>query len=101
MANIFIRNLAFEATEAQLRTLFEAHGMVKSVTIVRDRDTGQPRGFAFIEMANTEEAQAAISAVNGVLLNDRILQVNEARPKLVQEQGEVSTGTRDHRRHQI
>jgi len=101
MANIFIRNLAFEATEAQVRTLFEAHGTVKSVTIVKDRDTGQPRGFAFIEMANTEQARAAISAVNGVLVNDRTLQVNEARPRLVKQDGEVSTGTRDHRRHQI
>jgi cold-inducible RNA-binding protein len=101
MANIFIRNLAFEVTEAQLRTLFEAHGIVESVTIVNDRDTGEPRGFAFIEMANPEQAEAAISAVNGALLNDLILQVNEARPKLVKQDGEVSTGTRDHRRHQI
>ena len=101
MANIFIRNLALEATEAQLWALFQAHGTVKSVTIVNDRDTGQPRGFAFIEMASAEQAQAAISAVNGVLLNDRTLQVNEARPKLVKQDGEVSTGTRDHRRHQI
>jgi len=101
MANIFIRNLALETTEAQLRTLFEAHGTLKIVTIVKDRDTGQPRGFAFIEMANTGQAEAAISAVNGALLNDRILQVNEARSKFVKQDGEVSTGTRDHRRHQI
>jgi len=101
VANIFIRNLDFEASEEQLRMLFEAHGTVESVTIVKDRDTGQPRGFAFVEMSSAEEARAAISAMNGARLNDRALQVNEARPKLVHEQGRASTGTRDHRRHQI
>ena len=101
MTNIFIRNLDSEATEEQLRTLFEAHGTVGSVTIVKDRDTGQSRGFAFVEMPSAEEARAAISGINDIRLNDRILQVNEARPRLVNEPGRPSTGTRDHRRHQV
>ena len=100
--NIFIRNLDPEATEDQLRTLFAAHGTVESVTIVKDRDTSQSRGVAFVEMTSAEEARAAISALDGVVLNDRPLRVNEARPKLVHDpEDKVSTGTRDHRRHQI
>jgi RNA recognition motif-containing protein len=101
VTNIFIRNLDSEATEEQLRTLFEGHGTVGSVTIVKDRDTGQSRGFAFVEMPSAEEARAAITGVNGIRLNDRILQVNEARPRLVEEPGRASNGTRDHRRHQV
>jgi cold-inducible RNA-binding protein len=99
--NIFIRNLDLEASEDQLRTLFEAHGAVESVTIVKDRDTGQSRGFAFVEMTGADQAQAAIAAVNGTLLNERVLQVNEARPKLVSDQDGSSGGTRDHRHHPI
>lgn len=101
MTNIFIRNLDCEVTEDQLRTLFAGHGTVESVTIVKDRDTGQPRGFAFVEMRSPEEARAAISGLNGTRLNNQILQVNEARPKLVDEPGRASSGTRDHRRHQV
>lgn len=102
MMNIFVRNLDPEATEDQLRTLFAALGTVESVTIVKDRDTSQSRGVAFVEMTSAEEARAAISALDGVVLNDRPLRVNEARPKVVQHpEDSVSTGTRDHRRHQI
>ena len=101
MVNIFVRNVDLDATEAQIRALFEVHGTVESVTIVMDRDTGQPRGFAFIEMTSAEQARIAIAAMNGTLLNGRTLQVNEARPKQVAEPGNPSTGTRDHRRHQI
>jgi cold-inducible RNA-binding protein len=101
MMNIFIRNLDLDATEDQLRALFETHGAVESVTIVKDRDTGQSRGFAFVEMTKDEEAHAAISAVNGTVLHKQPMRVNEARPKLIRDQNDVSTATRDHRHHQI
>ena len=98
--NIFIGNLDFTATEEQLRTLFAAYGAVETVTIVKDRDTGEPRGFAFVEMPQAAEAQAAISSLDGVLLNERALRVNEARPKLHRDPTRES-GSRDHRRHQL
>jgi len=98
--NIFIGNLDFTATEEQLRTLFAGYGAVETVTIVKDRDTGEPRGFAFVEMPQAAEAQAAISSLDGVLLNERALRVNEARPKLHRDPARES-GSRDHRRHQV
>ena len=81
MKKIFVGNLSFGATEQSLRTLFEAHGSIESVSIVTDRDTGQPRGFAFVEMSNNSEAENAIAALNGQDFNGRTLNVNEARPK--------------------
>ncbi|MBV9087398.1 MAG: RNA-binding protein [Acidobacteria bacterium] len=81
MKNIYVGNLSFGATEDEVRSLFEQHGAVEKVTLVRDRDSGQPRGFAFVEMPNDSEAEAAISAVNGANLGGRSLNVNEARPK--------------------
>ncbi len=98
--NIFIGNLDLKATEEQLRTLFAGYGAVETVTIVKDRDTGEPRGFAFVEMPQAAEAQAAISSLDGVLLNERALRVNEARPKLHRDPARES-GSRDHRRHQV
>src|SRR5262249_56635682 len=70
-------------TEDQIRALFDAHGAVDRVTIMTDRDTGRSRGFAFVEMANSQEADQAIAAVNGANLKGRALHVNEARPKPV------------------
>lgn len=81
MKKIFVGNLSFGATEQSVRSLFEAHGTVDSVSIVTDRDTGQPRGFGFVEMSNNSEAEAAIAALNGTDLDGRTLNVNEARPK--------------------
>jgi cold-inducible RNA-binding protein len=81
MKKIFVGNLSFGATEQSVRSLFEAHGTVESVSIVTDRDTGQPRGFGFVEMSNNSEAEAAIAALNGTDLDGRTLNVNEARPK--------------------
>ena len=81
MKNIFVGNLSFGATEDSVRALFEAHGAVDRVNIVTDRDTGQPRGFGFVEMANDAEGDKAIAAVNGTDLDGRTLNVNEARPK--------------------
>jgi len=79
--NIFVGNLDFGATEDSIRALFEPHGTVERVSLVTDRDTGRSRGFAFVEMTDSEEADRAIAAVNGVNLDGRVLNVNEARPK--------------------
>jgi|SRR5690242_9984072 RNA recognition motif-containing protein len=79
--NIYVGNLDFKVTEDELRQAFSAYGQVDNVTILKDRDTGQPRGFGFVEMANNEEAQKAISSMNGAQLGSRALNVNEARPK--------------------
>ena len=78
---LFVGNLSYSTTEDQLRDAFAAYGQVDTVSIVTDRDTGQPRGFAFVEMANRNEAETAISVLNGRELNGRALNVNEARPK--------------------
>jgi RNA recognition motif-containing protein len=79
--NIYVGNLSFGASEESVRALFEVHGTVSRVNIVTDRDTGQPRGFGFVEMANDAEGEKAIAAVNGTDLDGRTLNVNEARPK--------------------
>jgi RNA recognition motif-containing protein len=81
MKKIFVGNLSFRTTEEELRSLFAAHGTVESVSIVTDRDTGQPKGFGFVEMADDREAERAIAALNGRDLDGRGLNVNEARPK--------------------
>jgi len=81
MKNIYVGNLTFDATEDQVRSLFEAYGPVEKVSIITDRDTGQPRGFAFVEMADDEAAGKAMEALNGTNLGGRNLTVNEARPK--------------------
>src|SRR5689334_25078513 len=81
MKNIYVGNLDFNVTEDELRQAFAAYGQVDNVTILRDRDTGQPRGFAFVEMANDEEAQKAIAGTNGSQIGSRAVNVNEARPK--------------------
>src|SRR5215470_16802519 len=81
MKNIYVGNLDYNVSEQDLRAAFEPYGKVDNVTIMRDRDTGQPRGFAFVEMANDEEAQKAIAGTNGIQLGKRNVNVNEARPK--------------------
>jgi cold-inducible RNA-binding protein len=81
MTNIFVGNLSYQTTESELEALFGAYGTVERVTVVRDRDTGQPRGFAFVEMTNSNEAANAMQAMNGREMNGRTLNVNEARPR--------------------
>jgi len=81
MKNIFVGNLSFGATEDTIRGLFERHGAVERVNIVTDRDTGQPRGFGFVEMTNDAEGDKAIAALNGKDVDGRAINVNEARPK--------------------
>ena len=81
MKNIYVGNLSFNATEDEVRQMFEAYGPVDRVSIVTDRDTGQSRGFAFVEMPDDDAAQKAMEAMNGTNLGGRNLTVNEARPK--------------------
>jgi cold-inducible RNA-binding protein len=82
MKKIFVGNLDFNATEDSIRSLFEQHGAVDRVSLITDRDTGRSRGFAFVEMPDTSEAERAITALNGYTLDGRALNVNEARPKV-------------------
>lgn len=81
MTNIFVGNLSFQTTQDELHAAFAQYGAVERVNIVTDRDTGQPRGFAFVEMTDRSAAETAISQLNGADLNGRAMNVNEARPK--------------------
>ena len=81
MKNIFVGNLSFGATEDSVRVLFEAYGAVDRVNLVKDRDSGQARGFGFVEMSNDAEGDRAINELNGRELDGRNLTINEARPK--------------------
>ena len=101
MTNVFVGNLDFHTTEVELRAAFAAYGTVQTVTIVMDRDTGQSRGFAFVEMAIAEQAEKAIRALDGTLLQERAIRVNEARPKPYEQRGKNSLRGRDRRRHRI
>jgi cold-inducible RNA-binding protein len=81
MTNIFVGNLSYQTTQQDLDAAFAIYGTVERVNIVTDRDSGQPRGFAFVEMSDAEGARRAIEQLNGAELNGRALNVNEARPK--------------------
>jgi RNA recognition motif-containing protein len=78
---LFVGNLSFDTTELALQDLFAAHGVVEDVNLVTDRVTGRPRGFAFVTMSKPEEAQTAISELNGKNVNGRDITVTEARPR--------------------
>jgi len=79
--NIYVGNLPFSATEDDIRQIFGNYGQVESVALIKDKETGKPRGFGFVEMPNATEAQAAIQALNGKDFNGRDLVVNPARPR--------------------
>ena len=81
MKNIYVGNMSFQTDEESLRTAFSQFGAVDNVNIVRDRDSGQPRGFAFVEMSTDDGAQKAIRELNDREIGGRRLAVNEARPK--------------------
>jgi cold-inducible RNA-binding protein len=81
MKNIFVGNLSFGSTEQDIRSLFETYGKVDRVSIVTDRESGQPRGFGFVEMSDDGEGERAIAAINGHEVGGRALNVNEAKPK--------------------
>ena len=92
MKNIFVGNLSFGSTEDSIRSLFEGYGTVDRVNVVTDRDTGQARGFAFVEMANDGEGERAIAALNGQELGGRALTINEARPREARGGGGYGSG---------
>jgi cold-inducible RNA-binding protein len=80
-AKLYVGNLSFDTTTEDLEKMFGASGTVQSTNIIEDRDTGRSRGFAFVEMSNDEEAQNAITALNGKEIDGRALLVNEAKPR--------------------
>jgi RNA recognition motif-containing protein len=92
LKNIFVGNLSFGTTEQSIRSIFESYGSVDRVNIVTDRDTGQARGFAFVEMNVDSEGNAAIDGLNGRDLDGRTLNINEARAK--SERGSAGGGYR-------
>ena len=81
MTNIYVGNLAFGATNDDLRSAFEEFGQVTSVNVIMDRETGRSRGFAFVEMADKDQAEQAIEKLNGAEIAGRNVTVNEARPR--------------------
>ena len=78
---LYVGNLAYRTTEADLHREFEKHGTVDSVDVIADSETGRSKGFAFVEMGDNDEANAAINELNGATLDERTIVVNEARPK--------------------
>src|SRR3954465_11742122 len=78
---LYVGNLDYGVTDSDLQTMFSAHGTVQSAQVIMDRDTGRSKGFGFVEMGSDQEAQAAISAMNGQEVDGRTLTVNEARPR--------------------
>jgi RNA recognition motif-containing protein len=80
--NLYVGNLAWSATEDEVRAAFEAHGEVTSVKLIEDRETGRPRGFGFVEMNDDSAAQEAINALDGKEFGGRNLKVNEAKPRV-------------------
>src|SRR5277367_183148 len=99
MKNLYVGNLPHSTTEAELRTVFEAHGAVEKVSIVTDRETGRARGFAFVEMTDAGEAEKAVAALNGTELGGRALKINEAKPKAEKPRGGGGRGRDDYQGH--
>ncbi len=87
MTNLFVGNLSFQTTDGDLQAAFGAYGPVEKASVVRDRDSGQSRGFGFVEMSNNADAQRAITGLNGADLDGRAINVNEARPRESRPQG--------------
>jgi len=79
---LYVGNLGYNATDADLQKLFGTHGTVESAQVINDRDTGRSKGFGFVEMTSAAEAEAAIAALNGSQHDGRALKVNEAKPKV-------------------
>ena len=94
MKNIYVGNLDYGVNEEQLRAAFEAFGQVEKVTLIRDRDTGQPRCFGFVDMAGDAEADKAIQSLNGAQMGARAITVNEARPRVERSGGGGGGGGR-------
>ena len=85
--NIYVGNLSHDVAEEDLRQAFEAFGQVESVNIIKDKFSGEPRGFGFVEMPSRNEAQTAIKQAEGIELKGRVIRVNEARPKTANRRG--------------
>ena len=81
MKTLFVGNMNFDTTESELRSIFEPYGEITSIKFITDLETGRPRGFGFVELADDEKAAKAITELNGKELDGRALNVNEARPK--------------------
>jgi RNA recognition motif-containing protein len=96
MFKIFVGNLSYTATEDSVRSLFAAYGGVESVNIIRDRDTGQPRGFGFVEMTNASEGRKAVGGLHSTDFEGRRLNLSEARPK-EERSGDDRRGSRGQR----
>ena len=94
---LYVGNLPYETSESDIQTLFEAAGQVSSINIVRDRATGQPRGFAFVEMSDVEGARKAINELDKHQYGGRSLTVNEAKPMAPRGGGGGFGGERQHR----
>ena len=92
---LYVGNLAFSVTESSLNDLFSQHGSVDSCRLITDRDSGRSKGFGFVEMSTDEQAQGAISALNGHELDGRALTVNEARPQEPRSSGGFGGGRRE------
>lgn len=90
--DIYVGNIAYAVTDEDLRTAFSAFGQVASARVVMDRETGRSRGFGFVEMPNSTEAQAAIDALNGTDLKGRVMTVNQSRPREGAREGGGSRG---------
>ncbi len=91
---LYVGNLPFDTTEEAIREMFAQCGTVSSVALIKDRDTGQSKGFAFVEMASQKEAQNAISTLNGRMIGDRAMKVNVAKPREERPGGFRSGGDR-------
>lgn len=91
---LYVGNLPYSVNDAELRSLFEAHGTVDSASIVMDRETGRARGFGFVEMSDSGQANAAIAALNGTQMGGRALIVNEAKPREDRPRGGNRGGSR-------
>jgi RNA recognition motif-containing protein len=96
--NIFVGNLSYTTEEDAIRTLFEQHGEVSSVNVIKDRETGRARGFGFVEMPNDEEARAAIAAIDGTELDGRTIKADQARERTERRGGGGGGGGRGPRR---
>lgn len=94
MKKVYVGNLSFQTSETELQTLFSQYGAVRTCSVVRDRDTGKSRGFAFVEMDDDAAADSAINALNGTQLGGRTLTVNEARPQAPRSGGGGGGGGR-------
>jgi RNA recognition motif-containing protein len=89
---VYVGNLSYNTTEATLRTLFAEYGEIASINMITDRETGRPKGFAFVEMTTEQAAQAAITGLNGKSVDDREIKVDKAKPQA--DRGRQSGGRR-------